>query len=159
MKGNRMKTANLVVVLDKENKSVLLCKRRKNPYKGLLNFVGGKLEPDEDSAAAAYRELREETGITDHDISLTHLMDLTYFTWDLKLEVFFGWLNKSVSLKEEVNELLWVDKEQNYFDMSHFAGEGNMGHIMEQIKQYEEEQAFPIREKTCPFFIYASVGK
>ena len=29
MKGNRMKTANLVVVLDKENKSVLLCKRRK----------------------------------------------------------------------------------------------------------------------------------
>ena len=140
MKGNRMKTANLVVVLDKENKSVLLCKRRKNPYKGLLNFVGGKLEPDEDSAAAAYRELREETGVTDADISLTHLMDLTYFTWDL--EVFFGWLNKSVSLKEEVNELLWVDKEQNYFDMSHFAGEGNMGHIMEQIKQYEEEQAF-----------------
>ena len=137
-----MKTANLVVVLDKENKSVLLCKRRKNPYKGLLNFVGGKLEPDEDSAAAAYRELREETGITDADISLTHLMDLTYFTWDLKLEVFFGWLNKSVSLKEEVNELLWVDKEQTYFDMSHFAGEGNMGHIMEQIKQYEEEQAF-----------------
>ena len=63
MKGNRMKTANLVVVLDKENISVLLCKRRKNPYKGLLNFVGGKLEPDEDSAAAAYRELREETGI------------------------------------------------------------------------------------------------
>ena len=95
-----MKTANLVVVLDKENKSVLLCKRRKNPYKGLLNFVGGKLERDEDSAAAAYRELREETGITDHDISLTHLMDLTYFTWDLKLEAFFGWLNKSVSLKE-----------------------------------------------------------
>lgn len=142
MKGNRMKTANLVVVLDKENKSVLLCKRRKNPYKGLLNFVGGKLEPDEDSAAAAYRELREETGVTDADISLTHLMDLTYFTWDLKLEVFFGWLNKSVSLKEEVNELLWVDKEQNYFDMSHFAGEGNMGHIMEQIKRYEEEQAF-----------------
>lgn len=83
-----MKTANLVVVLDKENKSVLLCKRRKNPYKGLLNFVGGKLEPDEDSAAAAYRELREETGVTDADISLTHLMDLTYFTWDLKLEVF-----------------------------------------------------------------------
>ena len=142
MKGNRMKTANLVVVLDKENKFVLLCKIRKNPYKGLINFVGGKLEPDEDSAAAAYRELREETGITDADISLTHLMDLTYFTWDLNLEVFFGWLNKSVSLKEEVNELLWVDKEQNYFDMSHFAGEGNMGHIMEQIKQYEEEQAF-----------------
>lgn len=142
MKGNKMKTANLVVVLDKENKSVLLCKRRKNPYKGLLNFVGGKLEPDEDSVTAAYRELREETGITDADISLTHLMDLTYFTWDLKLEVFFGWLNGTVSLKEEVNELLWVDKEQNYFDMSHFAGEGNMGHIMEQIKQYEEEQAF-----------------
>lgn len=155
-----MKTANLVVVLDKENKSVLLCKRRKNPYKGLLNFVGGKLEPDEDSAAAAYRELREETGVTDADISLTHLMDLTYFTWDLKLEVFFGWLNKSVSLKEEVNELLWVDKEQNYFDMSHFAGEGNMGHIMEQIKQYDGGgRLFPIREKTCRFSSCASVGK
>lgn len=60
-----MKKANLIVVLDKENKHVLLCRRKKNPYRGLLNFVGGKLEEGEDSFTAAYRELKEETGITE----------------------------------------------------------------------------------------------
>ena len=137
-----MKKANLIVVLDKENKHVLLCRRKKNPYRGLLNFVGGKLEEGEDSFTAAYRELKEETGITEEDICLTYLMDLTYFTWDLKLEVFFGWLNRDMELIEEENELLWSDREQNYFDMACYAGEGNMGHIMEQIRQYEKEKAF-----------------
>mgnify|MGYP002509000193 CR=1 FL=1 len=49
-----------------------------DPYKGLINFVGGKIEPNENGEDAAYRELLEETGITRSDISLVHLMDFTY---------------------------------------------------------------------------------
>ena len=67
--------ANIIAVFDKEKEKVLVCRRRKNPYKGLLNFVGGKIEKEEDGLTAAYRELWEETGITDADIELTHLMD------------------------------------------------------------------------------------
>ena len=62
--GQRMK-ANIIAVFDKEKEKVLVCRRRKNPYKGLLNFVGGKIEKEEDGLTAAYRELWEETGITD----------------------------------------------------------------------------------------------
>jgi 8-oxo-dGTP diphosphatase len=111
-----------------------MCRRHKNPYLGLLNFVGGKIEVGEDSAAAAYRELREETGIGREDIELTHFMDLTYYPYDCRLEVYTGRLNKPVEVSGNENELLWVDAESNFFDMKKFAGEGNIGHIIEHIK-------------------------
>ena len=59
---------NCIVVFDKNKEKLLFCKRAKNPYKGLLNFVGGKVEPEETSEHAAYRELFEETGISKKDI-------------------------------------------------------------------------------------------
>ena len=40
-----------------------MCHRQKPPYQGLYNLVGGKAEDGEDGLHAAYRELREETGI------------------------------------------------------------------------------------------------
>ena len=44
--------ANIIAVFDKEKEKVLVCRRRKNPYKGLLNFVGGKIEKEEDGLTA-----------------------------------------------------------------------------------------------------------
>ena len=58
-----LKHCNCIVVFDKAKEKILFCKREKNPYKGLYNFVGGKLEQNESSESAAYRELFEETGI------------------------------------------------------------------------------------------------
>ena len=55
---------NCIIVLNKTKDRALFCKRQKDPYKGLYNFVGGKVEPGEDSETAAYREdvlLKEET--------------------------------------------------------------------------------------------------
>lgn len=69
---------NCIVVFDKNKEKLLFCKRAKNPYKGLLNFVGGKVEPEETNEHAAYRELFEETGIARRDIELYRLMDMTY---------------------------------------------------------------------------------
>ncbi len=51
---------------------------------------------------AAYRELQEETGITNNDITLTHIMDFEYKMSDMELEVYTGKLNKEVELVEEV---------------------------------------------------------
>lgn len=46
------------------NKSrVLLIKRKRHPSLGKLAFPGGFLDPNEDVYTAAYRELREETGL------------------------------------------------------------------------------------------------
>ena len=137
--------ANIIAVFDKEKEKVLVCRRRKNPYKGLLNFVGGKIEKEEDGLTAAYRELWEETGITDADIELTHLMDFNYLVFDNWLEVYFGRLNKAFTVRGEEIELLWIDISSDFFDVTQFAGRGNMGHIMELIKEYESD--LPDEEK------------
>ena len=50
------------------------------------------------------------------------------------LEVYYGILTKDVELVEEVNKLEWVDINDNFFDMTRYAGEGNIGHIIEEIK-------------------------
>lgn len=68
---------------------------------GLYNFVGGKVEKDEDGFEAAYRELREE-----------------------------------IILYEEAHPLEWLSAEETYFDCRRFAGEGNIGYMVEQVKTY-----------------------
>jgi 8-oxo-dGTP pyrophosphatase MutT (NUDIX family) len=40
---------NLVIVFNKNKDKVLMCQRRKDPYKGKLNFVGGKVQKGESS--------------------------------------------------------------------------------------------------------------
>ena len=51
-----------------------------------------------------------------------------------KIEVYYGILKNEVELIEEVNKLEWVSVNDNFFDMNRYAGEGNIGHIIEEIK-------------------------
>ena len=39
-----------------------------------------------------------------------------------------------MNLVEEVNKLYWVDKNENFFDIDKFAGEGNIGHMVKQVE-------------------------
>ncbi len=128
-----MKKMNVIVVFDKDMKNTLMCKRTKEPYMGMYNLVGGKIE-EEDGLKEAYRELFEETNIKESDILLSHFMNLTYVKWNKELEVYYGILNKKVDLIEEVNKLEWVSINDNFFNMNKYAGEGNIGHIIEEIK-------------------------
>ena len=57
-----MRKLNLVVVFNDKLEKALFCIRAKHPYKGLYNFVGGKIEDGESDEDAAYRELFEEIG-------------------------------------------------------------------------------------------------
>ena len=134
-----MRGYNVVAVFSPDRQTMLMCKRAKDPYKGLFNMVGGKIESGEDGYSAAYRELFEETGITQEDIRLVHLMDFSYPLCDEYIEVYVGGLNREVTLREEKNPLLWISTDKNFFDMREFAGEGNIGHIMEHIKLHWTE--------------------
>ena len=134
-----MQGYNVIVVYDQEENRLLLCRRRHDPYKGLSNFVGGKIEPGEDGMAAAYRELEEETGITAEDIRLTHFMDFTYYVEGCYVEMYAGKLNKPVEVRGEENELYWSGLDCDFFDMTKYAGEGNMGHMIELVRQYKEK--------------------
>ena len=130
----QMKVMNVIAVYDRNREHILMCMRRKDPYKGKYNFVGGKVEPGESGMDAAYRELYEETGVTREDISLVHLMDMTYHTYRIQIQVYTGRLTREVAVCGEENELIWLDSTGDFTDMTLFAGEGNIAHIMEMIR-------------------------
>lgn len=129
-----MKKYNVIVVFDKDLNKTLMCKRTKEPYMGMYNLVGGKIEKENDGLNEAYRELYEETNISNKDILLVHFMNIEYISFGKLIEVYYGILNKDVELVEEVNKLEWVDINDNFFDITRYAGEGNIGHIIEEIK-------------------------
>lgn len=129
-----MKKYNVIVVFNNSLTKTLMCKRTKEPYKNMYNLVGGKIEKENDGLSEAYRELYEETNISKEDITLKHFMNIEYVVFDKILEVYYGILNKEVNLVEEVNKLEWVNINDNFFDMKKYAGEGNIGHIIEEIK-------------------------
>ena len=131
-----MRKLNLIVVFDKCLDKILFCIRAKEPYKGMYNFVGGKVEENESNDDAAYRELFEETGISRNDIELDHFMDLNYFKYENNIQVYYGILQHEVTLVEEKNKLEWVTINEELLDNSKFAGNYNIPHIIRQIQIY-----------------------
>lgn len=131
-----MKKYNIIVIFNKEMTKTLMCKRTKEPYKGMYNLVGGKIEKENDGLNEAYRELQEETNIQKENIELIHFMNFEYIKFNKYIEVYYGVLNNDVTLIEEVNSLEWVNINDNFFNMNKYAGEGNIGHIIEEIKIY-----------------------
>lgn len=131
-----MRKLNSIVVFDKTLNKALFCIRAKEPYKGLYNFVGGKVEKNETNDDAAYRELFEETGISKKDIKLDHFMDLNYFKYENNIQVYYGILKHNVDLVEEKNKLEWVTINEELLNNNKFAGNYNIPHIIRQIKVY-----------------------
>ena len=134
-----MKKLNVIIVYNKKEEKILMCKREKEPYKGMFNLVGGKVEQGEKELDAAYRELQEETGITKQDINLQHLMNFQYEMSDMELELYVGKLNKEKEVIEEINKLYWFDKNEDFFNVEKFAGEGNIGHMVKQVEIYKDK--------------------
>lgn len=131
-----MQGYNCVMIYSRDGKSILFCERLSDPYKGKLNLVGGKIEEGEDHFEAAYRELREETGIGRSDVELLHMMDFTYYNQQCYVEIYAGALRGDVELVSEKHPLRWIDAGEDFFDLNRFAGEGNIGHMLEQVKEY-----------------------
>ena len=131
-----MRVYNCLMIYHKDGEKLLFCKRTKDPYYGLYNVVGGKVEDGENHFDAAYRELEEETGIGREDVNLTHMMDFTYYNQNCVVEVYVGKLEKDVILHQELHPLLWLPLTENFFDDKKFAGEGNIGHMVEQVRIY-----------------------
>lgn len=125
-----MKKYNVIVVYDQDYQKILMCLRQKEPFTGLYNFIGGKIKENEESIHAAYRELEEETHISSDDIALIHAHDFYYHLEDMMLEIWVGKLKTNKEVYGEQNPLEWIDLHENFFDLTRFAGYGNIGHIL-----------------------------
>ena len=66
-------------------------------------------------------------------------MDFTYHLENLFLEVYVGRLNKFVEVSGDENDLYWSDLDKDFFDPTKYAGEGNIGHVLLNIKRREDE--------------------
>ena len=133
-----MQGYNCIAVLHPDGERWLMCRRLKDPYKGLYNFVGGKIEPGEGHLDAAYRELYEETTLTRSDIRIVRLMTLDYPLDGCYVEIYAGRLSQPKEVSGTENELVWMPLCEDFFDMKKFAGEGNIGHILEILKLHPE---------------------
>lgn len=133
-----MQGYNVLMIYNKDMSKLLMCKRTKDPYMGLSNLVSGKIEANEAGIDAAYRELFEETNITKDNITLHHLMDFKYYYQKCYVEVYVGKLKRDVKVSGDENELYWSSLDKDFFDMSLYAGEGNIGHMIEQVNMSKE---------------------
>ncbi|MBQ8556004.1 MAG: GNAT family N-acetyltransferase [Clostridia bacterium] len=163
-----MRRFNIILVVDAAGENILMCRRVKPPYQGMYNLVGGKIEPGEDDLHAAYRELREETGVTAADVTIRHFVTFCYSEGcsgfpATELQAYVGRLRREVTLVEEKNPLLWMPLTEDFFDVDRFSGEGNIGHVLQSVQRYQpqlleaREPSFtlaPLEEADLPLVAY-----
>ena len=93
--------------------TVLLVQRARAPFRGLWSLPGGSIEPGESAREAAFRELKEETGITAEiegvveNVELTATDDGGPVTW--RLAMFYGrYARGSLQPGSDASDASWV---------------------------------------------------
>ena len=112
-------TGIAVVLLKKvENQySVLLMKRAESVLKDAWFYIGGGIEEGEKAWEAAYREVREETGISKVSLYSANTFDRIYSVEgnDIYIApVFVGFVaeNQEVNLNEEHSDYQWLSFQE-----------------------------------------------
>lgn len=76
--AHQLQPYTVIVLLNGDGSKVLLTKKDRTAFAGMLNGVGGKIERGESPEEGAYREIREETSLLPDDVEmLTWLGTLT----------------------------------------------------------------------------------
>lgn len=135
--GKVIATVDTVIIAESK---ILLIKRGKEPYKGKWAFPGGRIDStDKDILSAAYRELREETHLSEDKLSqpLKYFKTIGNSTRDPRgfclTNVFIAQLTKTPKVKadDDAVDYEWFDLN-NLPDMAFDHKE-----IMEEIKVYQ----------------------
>jgi len=126
----------ICIVFDHDLKQVLLLKRNKDPYKGKLNGLGGKILAGESPDKAALREVLEESYFSIWDIEQFYwIMTIGY--GHVELNVYYMVLssmhNKRDLVETREGKLMWyhINYIKSYFCYKDLAGEGNLLHFID----------------------------
>lgn len=121
--------AAVAIVFTYEDK-ILFTVRNVDPDKGKLDLPGGFIDPGETAEEAACREIKEEIGL---DISPSALKYVTtspnnylyknvaYRTMDIFYECELASNNISITAEEEINDLIWIKRNQIDLDAIGFV--------------------------------------
>ena len=133
----RFQVRTSALIFNKEQNKILLFNVEDRDY---YLLPGGRIEEKENSLEAIKRELKEELdwSIEDiHFLSLSeefvgenHQINIIYLAKiekEIDIDSFKGQEGEWINFK-------WVNINDKFFDMEKYAGEGNIGHIIEEIK-------------------------
>jgi ADP-ribose pyrophosphatase YjhB (NUDIX family) len=98
-------------VLPVKDGKVLLAKRGRDPYKGAYDIIGGFMEAEELSEAAALREAKEETGLDMKIVSLLGIYSDRYGEhgdYTLNLHYIAEITGGKMQAMDDVVELEWI---------------------------------------------------
>jgi 8-oxo-dGTP diphosphatase len=124
---------------------VLMLHRNKEPYKHMLNGVGGKIEEGETPYNGALRELEEETSIVLEDLNVMDKLLSSQYPGDVELHIYYGRLRESVQTPvpkhSEEGVIDWASTEE-LIDVRRrdIAGEGNVAYFINLAKLIEENK-------------------
>ena len=112
--------ASVAIVFKFQNK-ILFTVRNEQPDKGKLDLPGGFIDPNENAEQAACREIKEELGLSVLPKDLKYITsspnnylykNVPYRTMDIFFECELENDKISITAKDEINELIWVESNQ-----------------------------------------------
>ncbi len=129
-----MKEYVIGIVFSFDSKELLLMRRKKDPYNGLINGIGGKVESNENHFEAMKREFVEESGLPVESINvIEHMMSITFPN-----EILHAYY---IKLKSRVSIVVRENHEGTYFwekisnklldcNNEELAGEGSLSYFI-----------------------------
>lgn len=148
-----MKHFTLTLILNSTMDKVLMCEH--NKFKQ-LNYIGGKIDPQETAMGATYRELSEETGIVDNDLSILTIFRHEIVTMvddalrheaypDYNMFISIGVLKSdNIVLKKEKNPLVWIDITDMDSLLRKSHGDGNCYTYLKQGFKVLQEHGYEV---------------
>lgn len=129
-------------VFDEDFSHVLMIDRSKDPYQGLMNGIGGKVEPGEAPLTAMIREFNEEAfPLCGSIYKLLQIVDLHFPNTGTVLHCYAIQVSMSHSsvlswvIKDE-GEVIWLDRLHSPWLMDvtspYLAGDGNIPWLLRE---------------------------
>jgi 8-oxo-dGTP diphosphatase len=143
-----MKKYVLILLFNEDMSKILLIKRKKNPYFGLYNGIGGKIEIDENIFECCKRETMEEISV--NLLSPKHLVTYTYPQNDkfkqnsnIQLNVLYDFILESDFEENEEGTFEWLPVSF-VLDANNklVAGYSNVGLFVREILESENKYNF-----------------